>query len=101
MTQKFKVGDIVYCRYYKKKGIVSSIYVDLDIMHVSLFTTNFTTSYRLNGELFPEDETPCLKKVKVFNPQDMIAFANYCIGEGFTSNATGRDLVTFLNSRKE
>lgn len=100
MAQKFKVGDFVYCRYYKKKGVVSAIYVNLDIMHVNFFNTSFATSYRCNGCLFPEDESPSIKKVKTFTPKDMLEFANYCISEGFTSNATSRDLVRFLNSRE-
>lgn len=99
MAQKFKVGDLVYCRFFTENGIVLSVYPDLDTIHVALFSSSSTIAYTLNGALF-SDRIASLRKVKSFTAKDMLDFANYCISEGFTSNATSRDLVRFLNSRK-
>ena len=100
MAQKFKVGDLVYCRFFKENGIVLSVYPYSGTIDVRLFLADYTASYTQKGELLP-DKKISLKKIKTFTPKDMLDFANYCISEGFTSNATSRDLVRFLNSRKE
>lgn len=103
MTQKFKVGDLVYCRYYKRRGIVTNVNECRDAVSVTFSNMdNFSRNYDLEGKAWLgfTSKKSTLKKVKTFTPKDMLDFANYCIGEGFTSNATKRDLVTFLNSLK-
>lgn len=102
MTQKFKVGDLVYCRFNKRKGIVSKVDNARNCIVVKSIdlASPWSFIYSLKGELF-YDGFIHLRKVKTFTSQDMLDFANYCIGEGFTSDAKKRDLVNFLNSRKE
>ena len=104
MAQKFKVGDLVYCRYYKEKGIVSFIEESRNLVRVKFtgLCLHGERIYDLDGKSWfgSLNKKSTLRKVKTFTQQDMLDFANYCISEGFTSNATSRDLVRFLNSRK-
>lgn len=105
MAQKFKVGDLVYCRFYKEKGIVSYVGESRGMVRVRFASSGLHGEriYDLDGKSWfgSLNKKSTLRKVKTFTPQDMLDFANYCISEGFTSNATNRDLVMFLNSRKQ
>ena len=105
MAQKFKVGDLVYCRYYKEKGIVSYVGESRDMIRVRFATLGLHGEriYDLDGKSWfgALNKKSTLKKIKTFTPQDMLDFANYCISEGFTSDATKRDLVRFLNNSKK
>lgn len=92
----------MYCRYNKRKCFISRIDNARNCMIVKSIdlADPWSLIYSLKGELF-YDGFVHLKKVKSFTPQDMLDFANYCIGEGFSSNATSRDLVRFLNNSKK
>lgn len=98
MTQKFKVGDLVYCTKIKMFGYVVNI-SEFDPF-VSIYFSCFEECQSLPRHWLSGKRSTVFKVVKL-NVELVFDFANYCIGEGFTSNASKRDLVNFLNSRNE
>lgn len=97
MTQKLEVGDLVYCTKTKMFGYIVNIseFDPFVSIYFSFEECQNLPRYWLTGK-----RSTVFKVVKL-NAELAFDFANYCIGEGFTSNATKRDLVNFLNSRNE
>ncbi|MDI9863984.1 hypothetical protein QM480_06595 [Flectobacillus sp. DC10W] len=96
MTQKFKVGDLVYCAKRKMFGYIVNI-SELDPF-VSIYFS-FDECQNLSHYWLTGKRNTIFKVVKL-NTELAFDFANYCISEGFASRAIKRDLVTFLNSKK-
>lgn len=96
MAPKLKVGDIVYSPKHGKYGIIKTMN---PLMFGTVDFQDGTTTHIefgiKKGSVYYYHK---LTFAEVFS--NMLDFANYCITEGFTSNATSRDLVRFLNSRK-
>lgn len=96
MTQKLKVGDIVYSPKFEKYGIIKTMnplmFGTVDFQDGTSGSIEFGIK---KGSVYYYHK---LTFAEVFN--NMLDFANYCIGEGFTSNATKRDLVMFLNRKR-
>lgn len=96
---RFKIGDIIYCPERKLYGEV----IQTTTQTMCGIATHFTilvqfpesrVSFSIQNQIKLEKHDSYLKE------NVMIEFANYCIGEGFTSNATKRDLVMFLNRKQ-
>lgn len=95
---RFKTGDIIYCPERKLYGEV----VQTTTQTMCGIATHFTilVQFPESRVSFPIQNQMKLERQSIFSDNKMIEFANYCISEGFTSNATKRDLVTFLNRKQ-
>ncbi|MDR6564938.1 MULTISPECIES: hypothetical protein [unclassified Arcicella] len=50
--------------------------------------------------IIDSDESEVISEMKIHFRKEMLDFANYCIGEGFTSNATEADLKKYFENAK-
>lgn len=104
MKTRFKVGDLVYCRYYKTQGIISLICEQRDLIRVRFSLPNLDGEriYDLQGKSWfgKLNKKYTLKKVKTFTPKQMLDFTNWCITNGtHKPNVDARDLVVWINEQ--
>jgi hypothetical protein len=95
---RFKTGDIIYCPERKLYGEAIQVITKT----ICGIKTNpvILVQFPESRVSYPFENQSKLERYSIFSDNKMIEFANYCIGEGFTSNATKRDLVMFLNRKQ-
>jgi hypothetical protein len=99
MNKNYLVGSKVRLYTSKKRFLEGVITRITSYIEVQFNTVVGYKYFGLNG--FNKDESKdCLEVIGHINEELAIDFANYCIAEGYGTNARPQDFLTFLKNYK-